>query len=99
MNTAVINIKTDPKVKKQAQAVASELGLNLSSVINGYLRQFIKTKTVTFQAHEEPSEYMIQALKESGEDIKAGRVLSFKNGDDAVGYFESLLAVDEQKSI
>jgi addiction module RelB/DinJ family antitoxin len=36
MNTAIINIKTDAKVKKEAQAVASDLGLTLSGAINGF---------------------------------------------------------------
>ena len=45
MNTAVVNIKVDPKVKKQAKKVALELGFSLSALINAYLRQLIKTKT------------------------------------------------------
>ena len=48
MKTAVINIKTDTEVKANAQKVASELGFSLSSLINGYLRQLVKTKTINF---------------------------------------------------
>ncbi|EKD85343.1 MAG: hypothetical protein ACD_38C00038G0007 [uncultured bacterium] len=97
MNTAVINIKINPQVKKDAQKVAGKLGLSLSSLINGYLRQLIKTKTVTFSLREEPSEYMIQALKESRKDIKAGRVISFKKPNDALDYLDKIIA-DEKKS-
>lgn len=87
MNTAVINIKVDPKVKKKAQGVASDLGFSLSALINGYLRSLIKTKSVHFSLNEkeEPSEYLIKALKESEEDRKAGRVSpSFDNAKDAI---------------
>src|SRR3989338_1019477 len=97
MNTAVINIKINPQVKKDAQKVAGKLGLSLSSLINGYLRQLIKTKTVTFSLREEPSEYMIQALKESRKDIKAGRVISFKKPNHALDYLDKIIA-DEKKS-
>ena len=97
MNTAVINIKINPQVKKDAQKVAGKLGLSLSSLINGYLRQLIKTKTVTFSLREEPSEYKIQALKESRKDIKAGRVISFKKPNDALDYLDKIIA-DEKKS-
>ena len=97
MNTAVINIKINPQVKKDAQKVAGKLGLSLSSLINGYLRQLIKTKTVTFSLREEPSEYVIQALKESRKDIKAGRVISFKKPNDALDYLDKIIA-DEKKS-
>ena len=64
MNTAVINIKTNTKVKAQAKKIASELGFSLSALINGYLNQLIRTKTVHFSTTEEkPSEFMVQALR------------------------------------
>lgn len=90
MSTAVINIKTDPKVKAKAQKIASELGFSLSALINGYLSQLIKTKTIHFTASEEtPSEYMIQALKESEEDRRKGRYVSFGDVDDAINWLNS----------
>lgn len=90
MNTAVVNVKVNPKVKKDAQKVAERLGLSLSSLINGYLRHLIKTETVTFSLKEEPSEYMIQALKESKADIKAGRVSpTFTNAKDAIAWLNN----------
>ena len=97
MNTAVINIKVDPEVKKDAQNIASDLGFSLSALINGYLKSLIKTKTVHFSLaeKEEPSEYMIKALKESEEDRKAGRVVSFKSVDKAVKYLDNM--IDEHK--
>ncbi len=86
MNTAVINVKTDPKLKKQAQQIARELGFSLSSLVNAYLRQLTRTKQVVFSAPiEEPSEYMVKALMESKADIAAGRVSpTFTNAKDAV---------------
>lgn len=97
MNTAVVNVKVNPKVKKDAQKVAGRLGLSLSSLINGYLKQLIRTQSVSFNLSEEPSEYMIQALKESKKDIKAGRVISFKKLNDTSDYLDKLIA-DEKKS-
>lgn len=90
MNTAVINIKTEPSTKKGAQKVASELGISLSSLVNGFLRDLIKTKTVKFCADDEiPSEYMIKALKENERDRKKGRISpAFKNAKDAIAWLE-----------
>lgn len=98
MNTAVINIRVNSTVKKQAQQTAEKMGLSLSDVINGFLRHLIKTKTVTFSAREEPSPYLIKALKESMKDIKAGRVTSFKSIDEARAYVDKLIAEDEAKA-
>lgn len=97
MNTAVVNVKVNPKVKKDAQKIAEQLGLSLSSLINGYLRHLIRTKMVTFSLTEEPTEYMLQALKESQADIKAGRVISFKKPTDALDYLDKII-VNEKKS-
>lgn len=87
MNSAVVNIKVEPKLKKEAQEVAADLGLSLSSLINGLLKQVVRAKTVTFSTSEEPSEYLIKMLKESGKDIKAGRVSpGFNNIEDEIAW-------------
>jgi len=92
MNTAVIITKTEPQVKVKAQKVAKDLGLSLSSLINAWLRQLIKTKTVVFSAaDEEPTQYLLDALKESREDIKAGRVISFNTADDTISYIDEII--------
>ena len=90
MNTATINIKTDPQLKAQAQIVAKELGFNLSSVINAHLRDLVRNRRISFSLDGEPSDYFIQALKESDADVKAGRTKSFKSADEAVSYLNSL---------
>ena len=86
MNTAVINVKVDPKTKKAAQTVAAELGLSLSAVISGFLHELIRTKSISFNADEgELSDYAKAALKASEEDVKAGRVSpAFDNVADAI---------------
>lgn len=88
MNTAVITIKIDAKLKRQAQEIAEDLGFSLSAVVKGYLKQLIRTKTLAYSAAtEEPSEYLIQNLKRSEEDIKAGRVSPrFTNARDAIAW-------------
>lgn len=48
MKSQIINIKTDPPTKKQAQELARELGFGLSTLLNAYLKQFIKDKAVYF---------------------------------------------------
>ena len=48
MTKTTLNIKADVEVKKRAQKTARELGMPLSTVINAYLKQFIRTKEVHF---------------------------------------------------
>jgi addiction module RelB/DinJ family antitoxin len=89
MNTASILVKTDPKIKEQAQQTAQEMGISLTSVINRYLKHFIQTKSITITAEDEtPNQYLIDSLKQSEEDIKAGRVISFESGKAALDYLD-----------
>lgn len=91
MSTTVINIRTQPDIKKAAQQVAEGLGMNLSVLINGFLKNLIKTKSINLVDSEEPSQYLINSLKEAEEDIKAGRVVSFKNGAEAIKYLDEMI--------
>lgn len=88
MNTAVINIKTEPKTKAEAQKVAQELGISLSVVINGLLKRFIREKTVTFDRLEEiPNKRTIAAMKKAEEDYKKGNTSpAFDNAEDAIAW-------------
>ena len=91
MKTAVLNLKIDQKTKKQAQDLAEKLGFSLSSIVNAYIKSFIKDKTVHFSLREEiPSEYLRQGLKESEEDRKNGWVSpGFDNAKDAVAWLKN----------
>jgi addiction module RelB/DinJ family antitoxin len=46
----MINLKTDVEIKENAQQIARELGLSLGTVINAYLREFIRSRKVEFSA-------------------------------------------------
>jgi addiction module RelB/DinJ family antitoxin len=86
MNSTVINVKTDPKLKAQAQKLASELGLSLSAVINAGLKKFVSDKQINLSAGYEPSEY----LKEILEQVEAGKGerLSFDSTDEALAFLD-----------
>lgn len=90
MNTAIINIKTEPFIKKQAQQVAEGLGLTLSSTINAFLRDLIRNKTINFSLNENPSKYLVKQLNKSKEDIETGKISpTFSNHKEAVKWLNS----------
>lgn len=101
MNTTSLHIKIEPAIKQQAQKTAEELGLSLSAVTKALLKQFIRTKSIAVgltERPEIPNARLIQDLKQSEEDIKAGRVISFKTPDDAISYVQSLIKDDNNKN-
>ena len=48
MQTATININTSTDLWEQASALFTELGLDISSAINLFLRQAVRDQTIPF---------------------------------------------------
>lgn len=91
MNSTVINIKTDVKVKKEAQKIVSDLGLSLSGAINGFLRQLVRTKTISFTLNENnPSDYLINSVVEAEKERKGGKQKKFQSNADAIDFIDTL---------
>ena len=74
MSYTVINLKIDPKTKREAQLVAQEIGVPLSTLLKSYIKHLVRTNNVTFDVSEEPSEYLIRSLEEAEKDRKEGYV-------------------------
>lgn len=71
MNTySVINLKTDPELKKRAAEVADKLGVSISAVLNNELRRFSIEESVTFDLPEVPNEETAQLLRDSRIDFE-----------------------------
>lgn len=91
LTKTLINIKTDIKLKKEAQEVSRELGLPLGTIINAYLRDFVRQKRVVFSVPFEPNQKTQKLLEGIQKDLKAGKnatkPLSY---DEAVAYLDTL---------
>ena len=94
MNTATIFIKTEPKIKEEAQKTAQELGFSLSSILNAFLRQLVKTKTIHFSIEEEkPSKYLVGLLRQAEADLKKGETSpKFKTAEEFIEYLHQQAA-------
>ena len=91
MSYTIVSAKIDPKTKKEAMATANELGLPLSLVIKAFLKQFIRTKSITFNAREDeiPNARTLKALKKAEENFKKGNTSpAFRTGEEAVAWLE-----------
>ena len=87
MNTSTITIKTDRKTKTRALKIATELGIDLNGILNGYIKQFIRTKTVYFSLeNENPSDYLLNAIDKSEKEHENGETIAFDNPSDAIEF-------------
>ena len=89
MSTTVINLRTDRNVKMAAQKVSDELGLSLSAVLNGFLREFIRVKTVKFSVAEEPSPWLVKQIRNAEENLRKGKASpTFGSADEAISWLK-----------
>ncbi len=88
----MINIKADKEVKENAQNVARDIGLPLSTVINAFLKEFIRNRSVSFSAVPRMTPYLEKVLGGIEDDIKKGRNLSpsFSSAKEANEYLDTL---------
>ncbi len=67
MKTSSLSVKIDPKVKRDAEKIADDFGLSLSALINGSLKQIIRSRTLSFTLDPD--------LQEAMDDAEQGRTM------------------------
>lgn len=79
----ILNIKTDKKLKAEAKAVAEQMGVPLSTILNSFLKQLVREREITFSAKVyEPTPFLVRALKSADEEFKSGKVKIFSSVED-----------------
>lgn len=65
MATTNLNIRTDKEVKEQAETIFNELGLNMTTAINMFLRTTIREHGIPFSLKlDVPNETTVAAIEE-----------------------------------
>ena len=65
MATTSMNIRMDTEVKRKAQLIFAELGMDTTTAVNLFLRQVIRTQSIPFELKAElTNEETLEALEE-----------------------------------
>ncbi len=83
---SVINLKTDPELKKLAAKTADKLGISISAVLNNELRRFTAEQSVVFDVPEVPNTQTAKMLAESKKEIDSGDFHQFQNNEKALEF-------------
>ena len=68
MSISNINVRVDSDLKKKAQNIFKELGLNMTSAINIFLEKAVNNKNILFEFEDEiPNEEIKLAIAECEE--------------------------------
>ncbi len=89
MQRSVLNVKVNPQTKEKAKEVAEDMGFSLSALVNAFLTQLVKTKSVEFHVDEVPTEFVRKILKQAQKDRKQGKASPmFDNAEDAIRFLD-----------
>ena len=87
--TGAINVNINSEVKKEATEILEDLGISMSTAINIFLTQVIRTRSIPFEIiSPKPSRKLKKALKEA-DKIATGKVKS-KGYDNVDELFKDL---------
>lgn len=83
---AVINLKTDPKLKALAAKTADKLGVSISAVLNNELRRFTTEQSVAFEIPEVPNAMTAKQLAGSRKMIETGNYYKFDSNKKSLEF-------------
>lgn len=89
----MINLRADKEVKYEAQMIAENLGLPLSTVINTYLKQFIRDKGLNISLTEPRLKPEVEkAIRQAENDYQLNKNISpaFCSAQEAIKYLDSI---------
>ena len=83
---SVINLKTDPELKRQAAKTADKLGISISAVLNNELRRFAAEESVVFDIPEVPNAKTSVMLAKSRKEIDSRDFHQFPSNKKAIEF-------------
>ncbi len=83
MATTNLNIRTDKEIKEQAEMIFSDLGLNMTTAINIFLRTIIREQGIPFNLKlDTPNSLTTSAINEGRKIAYDDNVKGYSNISD-----------------
>lgn len=84
-NTTNFSVRMDSDIKKQCEALYNELGMNLTTAINVFLRQSLRVGGLPFDVRvEQPNKETIAAMLEAERISRDPSVKRYSDVEDAL---------------
>ncbi len=72
-----INIRIDDKLKKQFEAICSQIGFNMSTAVNVFARAVVRKKGIPFELTiDEYDEETIKAIEDAEKGVGLSKIYS-----------------------
>lgn len=91
MSKTLLNVKTDKETKEEAKKIAKELGVPLSTVVNAYLKEFVREKSIRLILEPQLRPEVEKILARASQDYKNKKNVSkdFSVPSEALKYLHS----------
>lgn len=81
-DTTNVSIRMDVQLKKQAEELFSDLGLNMTVAMTMFLRQAVRIQGIPFEISRAPNAETIAAMKEAELIARDPNVKGYNNLED-----------------
>ncbi|MCL1917283.1 MAG: type II toxin-antitoxin system RelB/DinJ family antitoxin [Peptococcaceae bacterium] len=81
-NSANVSIRIDMQLKKQAEELFLDLGLNMTSAVTMFLRQAVRSQGIPFEISRVPNAETIEAMREAESIARDPNVKGYSNLDE-----------------
>ncbi|HHX19998.1 MAG TPA: type II toxin-antitoxin system RelB/DinJ family antitoxin [Clostridiaceae bacterium] len=83
--TVNFSVRMDKQIKQDSEALFKDLGMNLTTAINVFLRQAVRTGGFPFEIKvDQPNQETLLALIESEKIAQDPNVAAYENVEDAL---------------
>lgn len=76
LDKTILNVKVSKSLKQQAQALADEVGVPLSTVVIAHLKEFVRSRSLTISALPRLKPAVEKELGEAIQDYKQAKNVS-----------------------
>jgi antitoxin component of RelBE/YafQ-DinJ toxin-antitoxin module len=92
LDKTIINLKVSKELKREAQELADEIGVPLTTVITANLKDFVRSRSLTISAFPRLKPEIEKELGEAIDDFKHGNKISkvYKTPDEVSSHLSVL---------
>ena len=92
LDKTIINLKVSKELKHEAQELANEIGVPLTTVITANLKEFVRSRSLTVSALPRLKPEIEKELGQAIADYKAGKNISkvYSKPEEVVTHLSSL---------
>ncbi len=84
----ILNIKTEKGLKEEAQGLASELGVPLTTVVNSYLKQFVRERKLVLETEPRVKDSLMRKWHRISLEASRTGAKKFTKASDLITYLK-----------